>query len=139
MSSQWKPVGRSQTNGRCHPWQHTIGCSGSRTALRPRIPSLPEKETHYEPDPTGCYLPDLRHDTGARLHGVLCLEVRSAAQPAGAAIRVHDEAAERIRPEALEGRHWFGGVVPHISGGARRAAPGSVPVGRERRRRCSTA
>ncbi|GAC1376947.1 MAG: hypothetical protein NVSMB43_17590 [Pseudarthrobacter sp.] len=42
------------------------------------------------------------HHTPPRLHGASCLKVRSAAQPAGAAIRVYDEAADGIRPQALK-------------------------------------
>jgi hypothetical protein len=59
---------------------------------------------------------------------VACLELGGAAQLAGAAVRVHDKADDRIRPETLEGRHGFWSVVSHVPDGAGRAVASFVPV-----------
>lgn len=56
------------------------------------------------------------------------LEPGSAAHLPGAAVRIHQKAVCRIRPEALQVRHRFCRVVEHMSLGAGRGAAGIVPT-----------
>lgn len=57
-----------------------------------------------------------------------CLEPVCATHFAGAAVRVHQEAVDRICPETLKGCHRLCTVVSHMSLGAGRPAAGLVPV-----------
>ena len=59
--------------------------------------------------------------------GEPCLELGCAAESAGSAVRVHHDAAQRVGPQALQGRHGFGDVVSNLTDGTGRVAARFVP------------